>query len=202
MKTCSTCEAPKRADEFNKDPRLPKGLSSDCKACHYEATKKWLKRNPESRDRARKKYNDAHREEINEKARNTYKNNREKMLKRSRVYQSRWRKENLERMMCRAANQRARQLGVPFALSLKDIRIPDICPVLGIPLVVGKKKPRPGSPSLDRIVPKKGYIPGNVVVISYRANILKRDGTAEEFKLLSSWMDKVLAPSEVTNEHE
>ena len=35
-------------------------------------------------------------------------------------------------------------------------------------------------PSLDRIVPKKGYVEGNIAWISNRANVIKNDGTAEE----------------------
>lgn len=145
-----------------------------------------------------KKYNKKYRDQINEKARNKYKNNREKMLEVYRAYQTKWRKFNPERMMCRAAKQRARQLGVPFAITPKDIFIPKICPVLGIPLVVGESKPMSGSPSLDRLIPKRGYVPGNVVVISYRANVLKRDGTVKEFKLLSSWMIRAIRSRKIT----
>jgi hypothetical protein len=34
--------------------------------------------------------------------------------------------------------------------------------------------------SLDRIDNTKGYVPGNVVVVSYRANRIKSDATAQE----------------------
>lgn len=40
----------------------------------------------------------------------------------------------------------------------------------------------PRSPSLDRINWKKGYVPGNVRVISQRANLILGDATADELR--------------------
>jgi len=42
-----------------------------------------------------------------------------------------------------------------------------------------------------------GYVPGNVVVISHRANRLKGDGILEEHKRLVSWMESWPAQREV-----
>lgn len=72
-----------------------------------------------------------------------------------------------------------------FNIDMLDIVIPDMCPLLGIPLLrasVGRKVH--GSPSLDRIDPSKGYIKGNVWVISTRANTLKNNATLEELATL------------------
>ena len=41
------------------------------------------------------------------------------------------------------------------------------------------------SPSLDRIVPDRGYVPGNVRVVSDRANRLKGDRNLEELRRLA-----------------
>jgi len=38
----------------------------------------------------------------------------------------------------------------------------------------------PNSPSLDRIDNSKGYVKGNVIVVSWRYNSLKKDGTPAE----------------------
>lgn len=94
----------------------------------------------------------------------------------------------------RGAKKRAKEKAVPFSIDVRGIRIPERCPVLDIPLRpnIGGKTGAPGSPSLDRFDPAKGYIPGNVVVISHRANRLKSDATITEFIKLVQWMSQNL----------
>ena len=78
--------------------------------------------------------------------------------------------------MLHNAKQRARREGLPFDLTEADIVIPARCPVLGIPLRshIGEGKgPRPDSPTLDKLIPELGYVPGNIVVVSAEANRLK-----------------------------
>lgn len=83
------------------------------------------------------------------------------------------------------AKARAKQKGIPFNLEIKDIIIPTNCPVLGIALKRGGGKPCRQSPSVDKIRPELGYVRGNVRVISWRANLLKSNGTAEELRLVA-----------------
>lgn len=65
--------------------------------------------------------------------------------------------------------------------------IPEVCPVLGIPLKINVGSGlHPDSVSVDRIDPTKGYIKGNVRLISARANHLKSNATTEE-------LEKILA---------
>lgn len=91
--------------------------------------------------------------------------------------------------MIGAAKQRAKRAGVPFSLTEADIIIPRFCPVFGVKLeqALGSKGPGPNSPSLDRRVPEDGYVPGNVVVISNRANRAKSDLTLEELVALADF---------------
>jgi hypothetical protein len=84
------------------------------------------------------------------------------------------------------AKTRAKTKNLPFNLTVDDVNIPPICPVLGIPLIRSKRGFAANSPSLDRIKPDKGYVKGNVQVISFKANRIKNDATIEE-------MEKVLA---------
>ena len=94
--------------------------------------------------------------------------------------------------MLNSARTRAKEQSVPFDLSKEDIVIPDICPVLGIPLVASKNgSPSSNSPSLDKIVPSDGYVKGNVAVISFRANALKSNATVEELQAVINWMKAV-----------
>ncbi|MBS7457703.1 hypothetical protein [Coralloluteibacterium stylophorae] len=98
------------------------------------------------------------------------------------------RRADPRREMLTNAKRRAARKGLPFALTLEDIRIPANCPVLGIPLEVCGKAFSDRSPSLDRLVPSLGYVPGNVEVISNRANLLKRDGSLEEVRAVLRYM--------------
>ncbi|WP_425989161.1 hypothetical protein [Brevundimonas sp. TWP2-3-2] len=79
------------------------------------------------------------------------------------------------------ARRRAMRLGVHFNLPKGSVSVPEWCPVLGIPVAVGPKRSA-NSPSLDRIVPSKGYIPTNVRVISDKANRLKGDCSLKELQ--------------------
>jgi hypothetical protein len=81
---------------------------------------------------------------------------------------------------------RAKAFGKDFNLDHSDIVIPDFCPVLGIPLSLNNNGAgyHSNSPSLDRIDNSKGYVKGNVRVISARANLLKNDATIEELELV------------------
>lgn len=87
----------------------------------------------------------------------------------------------------RLAKLRARKFDLPFEITEADIEIPATCPVLGIPVASCAGKPGPGSPTVDRIEPAKGYVPGNIQVISHRANVLKHDASLEELTKLGDW---------------
>ena len=82
-----------------------------------------------------------------------------------------------------------------FDIEEKDVVIPEYCPVLGIKLESGVGKGKwflDASPSIDRIDPTKGYTKGNVQVISWRANALKRDGTIAEMRAIVAYMERHL----------
>lgn len=93
-----------------------------------------------------------------------------------------WGDKNLPKLLWRSANTRAKIKNLPFDITLEDITIPDTCPVLGIPLKRGVGLRIDSSPSLDRIDNKLGYVKGNIIVVSNRANQLKSNGTVEELR--------------------
>lgn len=97
-----------------------------------------------------------------------------------------------ESYLLNAAKRRAKVQGVPFNITVSDIQIPSHCPVLGVRLCPGSRTDRNKSPSLDRIVPDLGYVPGNVRVISWRANDVKGDATVEELTAVLKYMQGVL----------
>lgn len=92
--------------------------------------------------------------------------------------------------MVRDAQIRAKKNGLPCTIAEADIVVPEFCPLLGIKLERGKSKPGPSSPSLDKIRPELGYVPGNIWVISHRANMIKQDATVQELELLVANLKK------------
>lgn len=100
-----------------------------------------------------------------------------------------WWANNRERHIFNSARRRAKEAGLEFDLEISDILIPENCPILDIQIrkpescgSPGKGKPHPNSPSLDRIDTSKGYVKGNVWVISWRANKIKADASLEELE--------------------
>lgn len=84
---------------------------------------------------------------------------------------------------------RAARAGITCTISAADIKVPPGCPVLGIPLVPGgARHSKPNSPSVDRFDNSIGYVPGNVRVISHRANQLKADATVKELVSVLEYM--------------
>jgi hypothetical protein len=99
-----------------------------------------------------------------------------------------WRANNPERTLLINARSRAKKQGIPFSITEDDVVITAVCPALGIPLVAGVGKPQDGSPSLDKINPSRGYVPGNVQVISYLANSIKYTATGEQILLVAHYV--------------
>jgi len=133
-----------------------------------------------------------------------YANNKEKVQKINKVWSSEHRQElntyrydygkkHKEREMFNQVKSRAKRQGKPFRLMVSDIVIPEICPALGIPLIPGKKKLQPNSPSIDAIIPELGYIPGNIAIISMRANSIKQNATHQEIRKVADWLESVVA---------
>jgi hypothetical protein len=91
-----------------------------------------------------------------------------------------------EKFMFSCAKKRAEKKGWIFNITIEDIKIPKVCPLLGLTLDCGARGKN--SPSLDRKDSAKGYTKDNVWVISWRANDLKRDATLNEMStLLKNW---------------
>lgn len=96
-----------------------------------------------------------------------------------------WANFALDKRLLSRAKGRAKKRNIPFNLTIEDIIIPDLCPVLDVKLDKSSDHTeRDTSPSLDRIVPSLGYVKGNVRVISHRANMLKNNATVEEMELV------------------
>ena len=91
-----------------------------------------------------------------------------------------------ERMLS-SAKDRSRLKNLAFDITIDDISAPITCPVLGIELNWLNRVQANNSPSLDRIIPELGYVRGNVMVISRKANAIKSDATPDELRRVADF---------------
>lgn len=107
------------------------------------------------------------------------------------------RENKRSRILYNGAKARARRDSVNFDLTQDYIESiwpkDNKCPALGILLEIsmsskGHNAPKENSPSLDRLVPSKGYVRGNVCIISLKANQIKNNATAEEIQKVANWL--------------
>jgi len=91
--------------------------------------------------------------------------------------------------MLRSARNGAKQRGIEFAITVDDTQIPERCPIFGFKMEPGGK--RSTSPSIDRIDNTKGYVPGNIVVVSVKANHVKSDCSLAELHKLVDFYDSL-----------
>ena len=90
-----------------------------------------------------------------------------------------------------AAKYRAKKNKFPFDLDVQHVanmyKDTTHCPLLGIELVRDTEY----APSLDKIIPAKGYTKDNVWIISRKANTIKNDATFKEFETIYlSWKEQ------------
>lgn len=104
---------------------------------------------------------------------------------RTKNYLDRDRKENFPKYLLKYAKRRAQLKGLDFNLTIEDIIIPDVCPVFGTVLELNNHtRQNLNTPTLDRIDNSKGYVKGNVIVVSWKANRIKNNASLEELQLL------------------
>ena len=89
------------------------------------------------------------------------------------------------------AKRRARERGLLYDLNTRYLMsiLTTHCPVFGTEFVFsGGVVATPQSPSLDRLDSSMGYVKGNVVVISVKANTIKSAYTAEDIAKVADWL--------------
>ena len=96
----------------------------------------------------------------------------------------RHRRHRRHRMHINACRHRAKKNGLDFNLDDDDFVIPDLCPILGLPLrrTWGGSGNEDLTPSIDRVDNALGYVKGNTMVISKKANRIKSDMTLQELE--------------------
>ena len=163
------------------------------------ARRTYLDKNKEQLKEYSKEYKKANKDKVNAYDRAYYEKNKERISKKRQVFSeanrdrlnsdARARKlKNPKDAMFSAAKLRAKAKDIEFNITKNDFSISKLCPVLDIPMFPGKGKLSDNSPTLDRKDNSKGYIKGNILVISHRANSIKRDATIDELEKIIDYM--------------
>lgn len=104
-----------------------------------------------------------------------------------------WRRSEIYKAMrekYRAKKANAVRIGIEFTVPFGELMFPTHCPVLGIELDYFSDGRQENSASFDKIDPNKGYVSGNVAIMSWRANRIKNDGTVDEHLRIAAWMQE------------
>ena len=103
---------------------------------------------------------------------------------------------DVQRVKYRAKKHNAIRKGVPFTILFGEIEWPTHCPVLGLELDYFAEVRQENSISFDQIDPNKGYVKGNVQIISWRANRIKNDGSEDEHRRIADWLASLRTKTE------
>jgi hypothetical protein len=164
-KTCRICKLTKSLVEFKNCKGCSDGKTNTCKLCLANQKRHWVHRNW----------------------------GRIISVRRARRELTRSSPRSIQASLYYNAKRRAKEEGIPFNLERSDIVVPPVCPILGLVLKPSSGTVSDASPTLDRIYPDKGYVKGNVVVISMRANRLKSNASIDEIRKLASFYDQFVA---------
>lgn len=103
-----------------------------------------------------------------------------------------------------AARRRAAVAGMEFDLTdewgCRELNAALIngCPILRIPIELYGPRGLAGLPSIDRFYNDGGYTQDNSLIISLRANLLKKDATVDEMILMAEGVQRLSARRFVT----
>jgi hypothetical protein len=174
-KQCPDCKQVLPVEMFSKNKSKRNGLHSHCKACDGERRRNWYAKTGKQWTKDYAKANPV-------------------MI--------------MTQSMVGHARGRAKDKNLPFDIDLDYVRsmvgenaeLASHCPALGVPLDWSRMrnnggKHLPNSPSIDRIDPERGYVKGNIKIISYRANQIKSDASHQELKLVTAYLGRELVNS-------
>lgn len=198
MKKCTGCKL--ELDDIEFSGKLSKEAYKFCTSCRTKGRIANSKRKEAKSNQAKEHYI-KNKEEISLKNKAWRAQNKEKLQayeksnfrkEKNKQWRITKREEDRYRFVWYAAKRRAKNNNIPFTITKQDIinicPSDNKCPVLGIILEFGNKISQDNSPSLDRLIPKLGYVPGNIALISYRANRIKNDATVDELEKICSFM--------------
>ena len=176
MKTCPTCKKEKPLSLFNKDLSRIAGVSAQCKACRASKSKEYRRLTAKERRESQARWRSENAEHLKKRA-------------------SKRRLEKRAQCLVAAARTRSRPKGVPFDLDgqidvLQKIIDAGYCELSGVPFDMSPGR-KANSPSLDRITPSLGYVPGNVRIVCHALNTALGDwGEDVLAEIAEAWLRK------------
>jgi hypothetical protein len=158
MKKCTQCNQEKDLSYFYNSKHTKDGFTHKCKECltTYRQSNK---------ERARLYMQN--RREIDSEALNAAK----------RIW---YQGTNPIKKILVQSKSRAKTRGIEYNITETDITIPTICPYLKVPFIAGTKDNYEYTHSIDRKDNSKGYVPGNVEIITKKANSMKNSASEAE----------------------
>ena len=188
---CSKCgtEYPRTKEYFIPAQTCVGGISRVCRACRGAAHAKYAVRN---------------RERINERTR-IWRHAKGGRDVERQSYRKRWDTNPLRRraaVLIRGISARVKEFGLPLDVDLVTVpfmmdwltRQPN-CECCGQAFQIApgtKGRPHPRTPSVDRIIPKNGYVKNNVALLCCRCNMVKLDATPDELNHIATWLRRQL----------
>ena len=95
-----------------------------------------------------------------------------------------------EYTLLKPAKDRAKKGGYECTITVDDIDIPKNCPICNVEMKRSSKRGGSStSPTLDKVHPQLGYVPGNVAVICKMCNSVKHSASAELHRQIADYID-------------
>ena len=130
-----------------------------------------------------KQYYLKNKEHLNKLNKEYYKNNKQKITEQINKNLN----TNPQKSLWIRSKTNAKKRGIFFDIQINDIIIPEYCPYLNIKLRYDASSPRADDKiSLDRIDNSKGYVKGNIQVISDLANRMKNNATLSNLLIFAT----------------
>jgi hypothetical protein len=90
------------------------------------------------------------------------------------------RETNRLQALIRGSRQSAKKRGLEHTITKDDLIQVEFCPLTGIKIDWSVSGKHMANPSIDRIDSTKGYVPGNVEIMSCLGNSMKSNATPEQ----------------------
>ena len=184
LRLCPKCNTLQPLADFDDNKKYVNGQSKWCLRCKRTYRKAYKEKNAERINQCYELKKEQYRNAKYEVYHNNENESREKLRN--------WYRSNTRNRLFFSAKRRAKVNNLDFNIEKEDVIIPDKCPVLGIKLVVGNKHAHDNSPSIDRIIPGKGYVKGNIIVVSHKANTIKSNATIQEMKKVLEFYQEII----------